>query len=130
MTPAHNHPAAPPRSVPAHSTWPGFPFPPPLLGVAPTTVAAASARWLREVIVLLDTGAMDLSTLFAKAPVQLALNEHNLPESCLPLVTGAGMYALGAVTPTGPRTLPALFAAPRAVHRGRLADAIDLLAAG
>lgn len=60
----------------------------------------------------------------------MALREHALPDSTLLVVTGAGMYALGAVTPTGPRTLPALFAAPQMIHRARLADAIDLLAAG
>ena len=36
----------------------------------------------------------------------------------------------GTVTPSGPRTRPGLFAAPHAVHPARLADAIDLLAAG
>ena len=128
MSLALDHPATPPRSTP--STWPGFPFPPALLGVAPTTVAAASARWLREVTALLDTEEMNLNTLFANAPVQVALREHALPERTLLVVTGAGMYALGAVTPTGPRTLPALFAAPQPVHRARLTDAIDLLAAG
>lgn len=125
MIPAHDHPAAPLRS--ASSAWPGFPFPPPLLGVAPTTVTAASAHWLREVITLLDTGDMNLNTLFATAPVQVALREHTLPDSTLLVVTGAGMYTLGAVTPTGSRTLPDLFAAPTAVQRARLADAMDLL---
>ena len=128
MAPVLDHPAAPPRSMP--SVWPGFPFPPALLGVAPTTVAAASARWLREVTALLDTEEMTLNTLFATVPVQSALREYHLPDSTLLVVTGAGMYALGAVTPTGPRTLPAPFAAPQAVHRARLTDAIDLLAAG
>lgn len=130
MTTTHDHPAALARSAPAPSMSPGFPFPPPLLGVAPTTVAAASARWLREVTALLDTGEMNLNILFANAPVQVALREHNLPDGTLLVVTGAGMYALGAVTPSGPRTLPTLFPAPHAVHQARLADAIDLLAAG
>ena len=128
MNPTPGHTIAAPPS--AHPAWPGFPFPPPLMGVAPATVASASARWLREVVAQLDTGEMNLNTLFAKAPVEVALREHALPESTLLVVTGAGMYALGAVTPTGPRTLPGLFAAPHAVHRARLADAIDLLAAG
>lgn len=128
MNPNSSRTLASPPS--AHPAWPGFPFPPPLMGVAPATVAAASARWLREVAALLDTRDMNLNTLFAKAPVEVALREHALPESTLLVVTGAGMYALGGVTPSGPRTLPGLFAAPHAVHRARLADAIDLLAAG
>jgi hypothetical protein len=70
-----------------------------------------------------------LNTLFASAPAQLSLRRFGLPDSSLPVVTGAGMYALGAVTPRGPRTLPALFAAPAAVHRARLIDASNLLAA-
>jgi len=115
--------------APAAPAWPGFPFPPPLLGIAPATVTAASRRWLREVAALLETGEMNLSTLFARAPVQVALREHHLPDSALLVVTGAWIYSLGAVTPTGPRTLPALFAAPTPVHRARLADAIDLLGA-
>lgn len=55
MTPAPDLPLAPaPR--PAASPWPGFPFPPPMMGIAPGTVAAASARWLREVAALLEGG--------------------------------------------------------------------------
>lgn len=126
MTPTPDRPLAP---APA-SAWPGFPFPPPLMGVAPGTVTAACARWLREVAALLDAGEMNLNTLFATAPVEIALREHELPERSLLVVTGAGMYALGAVTRTGPRTLPDLFAAPAAMQRARLADAIELLAAG
>lgn len=113
----------------ASSAWPGFPFPPPLLGVEPGTATAAASRWLREIVALLDTGEMNLNTLFAESPARLALREHALPERGLLVVTGTGMYALGAVTPTGPRSLPDLFAAPAAMQRARLADAIDLLGA-
>lgn len=67
--------------------------------------------------------------MFASAPAELALRRFALPDSSLLVVTGAGMYALGAVTPGGPRTLPDLFAAPAAVHRARLIDASNLLAA-
>ena len=44
---------------------------------------------------------MNLHTLFTTAPAQVALREHALPDSTLLVVTGAGMYTLGAVTPTG-----------------------------
>lgn len=71
-----------------------------------------------------------LNTLFASAPAELALRRFALPERSLLVVTGAGMYALGAVTPGGPRTLPDLFTAPAAVHRARLIDASNLLATG
>jgi hypothetical protein len=119
-----------PEDEHARSVWPGFPFPPPMMGLAAPTVNAASSHWLLTVAAMLETGEMNLNTLFASAPAELALRRFELPERSLLVVTGAGMYALGAVTPSGPRTLPARFAAPAAVHRNRLIDASNLLAAG
>ncbi len=130
MTPNPHRTPARPEAGPDTSAWPGFPFPPPLLGVSASTAKAAAAHWLREVAAMLHTGEMNLNTLFATAPAHLALREHDLSDSSLLVVTGTGMYALGAVAPTGPRTLPDLFAAPAAVHRARLLDAVHLLDAG
>lgn len=112
----------------AASPYPGFPFPPPMMGVSAPTVNAASSHWLLTVAAMLESAEMNMSTVFASAPAQLALRRFSLPDSSLPVVTGAGMYALGAVTPGGPRTLPDLFAAPAAVHRACLIDASNLLA--
>ena len=119
-----------PEADPAASPYPGFPFPPPMMGLAAPTVNAASSHWLLTVAAMLATGDMNLNTVFACAPAQLALRRFELPERSLPVITGAGMYALGTVNPGGPRTLPDLFAAPAAVHRARLIDASNLLAAG
>ncbi len=130
MTTKSTHTPARPgadRAEPA-SAWPGFPFPPPMMGLSAPSVNAVSSHWLLTIAAMLETGQMNLSTVFASAPAELALRRFALPHSHLLVVTGAGMYALGAVTPGGPRTLPDLFAAPAAVHRARLIDASNLLA--
>ena len=47
----------------ATSAYPGFPFPPPMMGLSAPTVNAASSPWLLTVAAMLETGEMNLMAL-------------------------------------------------------------------
>jgi hypothetical protein len=104
-------------------TWPGFPFPPPLMGIAAATVDAAAAHWLRAVANLLATDEMSLNTLFASAPLALALDAFSLPTSSAPVIRSAGTYALGSFGTGRAGSISSLFAAPPTIQLLRLRDA-------
>ena len=106
--------------------WPGFPFPPPLMGLSWQTVHAAAAHWLRTVADLLDEGDMNLNVLFAAGPIALTCEAFGLPtENAGRVVTAAGLYTVGALSPQP--MLTALFAAPTGLHPARLRQAADAL---
>ena len=57
MTPNPDHtPDRTRAGHPAASPWPGFPFPPPMMGLSAPTVNAASSHWLLTVAAMLETG--------------------------------------------------------------------------
>ena len=106
--------------------WPGFPFPPPLMGLSWQTVHAAAAHWLRMVADLLEGGDMNLNVLFAAGPTALTCEAFGLPtENAGRVVTAAALYTVGALSPQP--TLTALFAAPEGLHPARLRQAADAL---
>ena len=120
-------PATPDDPRPETGAWPGFPFPPPLLGLHWRTADQAGAHWLRTVAAMIATGEMNINTLFAEAPATLTRDALALPRHSTAVITAAGIYALGAHAPTGSPALSAFFAAPPAIHRARLLETADRL---
>jgi len=110
---------------PVSAQWPGFPFPPPLLGIDYRTVDRAAGRWLRAVADLVHSGEENLNILFDHSPVTETCTELDLPAAALRVVPAAGLYALGSLHAGPPEkavgaSLSALFAAPSLVQIVRL----------
>lgn len=115
-----------PDGVQALGAWPGFPFPPPLMGLSWRTVHAAAAHWLRALAGLLESGEINLNILFSIGPITATCDAFDLPTTnAAQVVTAAALYTLGASSPQP--TLTAVFAAPASLHPARLRQAADLL---
>ena len=110
---------------PASGQWPGFPFPPPLMGMDYRPVDRAAAHWLRAVADLVHGGETNLNTLFASGPVTATCEQFDLPEAGTHVVPAAGLYTLGSLhaakaEQAAGASLSALFAAPSIVQIARL----------
>lgn len=128
VTPAEDAAAmiAAPGSAEGFGAWPGFPFPPPLMGLSWQTVHAAAAHWLRALADLLECGELNLNILFSAGSITATCEAFGLPsESAGKVVTAAALYTLGATSPQP--TLTAVFAAPAGLHPARLRQAADEL---
>jgi hypothetical protein len=126
--PVPPRPASPERFEsldPVQGQWPGFPFPPPLMGLDYRAVDRAAAHWLRAVADLVHGGEMNLNTLFALGPVKATCDELDLPDAGMHVVPAAGLYTLGSLHAAkagqaAGASLSALFAAPSIVQIARL----------
>jgi hypothetical protein len=115
-----------PHGTEAFGAWPGFPFPPPLMGLSWHSVHAAAAHWLRALADLLEDGELNLNVLFSTGPITATCDAFGLPSTCAyQVVTAAALYTLGATSPQP--TLTAVFAAPASLHPARLRQAADEL---
>jgi hypothetical protein len=109
---------------PVRGAWPGFPFPPPLMGIDFNIVDKAAALHLSTVADLVHSGEMSLNSLFAQEPVDQACTSLRLPPAGLRVVPAAALYTLGTLH--GGRagaSLSALFAAPSIIQIARLRHA-------
>lgn len=105
----------------ARGSWPGFPFPPPLLGIDFQTIDRAAAMQLNTVAELIHTGETDLNILFDPAPARKACAVLDLPAEGLQVVPAAALYTLGSLhAGKAGASLSALFAAPSIVQIARL----------
>lgn len=106
---------------PVRGAWPGFPFPPPLMGIDFRTVDQAAAVHLSAVADLVHSGETSLNSLFERGPVELACDRLNLPAEGLQVVPAAALYTLGSLhAGKAGVSLSALFAAPSIVQIARL----------